>query len=370
MNIRKELSGALLALFMCMVVAAAALLLVPTSPSLLVDEPEALVEGTFWLVEDLEAEEQMLMVTKYGACIAGAAALAVVLTAVLRRVQGGTLSQGVGLAVGSGLGALLGAHWLYCAVRWSYIINDLCGTSMFPVQFWQGGYTMYGALLGALLGGLLASLVTGAKISRAMDALVPGMLLVLIAGRAGEMFTLQGMANTRAAEALQMLPFASVNEWDELVLAVYPYEAIAAGVALVVCALQLILCRPAGRAAESGLVIISAYQLLFESMRGDELIKFGFVCLNMIMAAVVLTPILVTRIVRRFMKKRWSWWEIVRSLLYLLGVGVVIAVEFALDGKIQLPGVTNTMLYAADFVAVTMVALSVLLCDGRKKEAC
>ena len=56
-------------------------------------------------------------------------------------------------------------------------------------------------------------------------------------------------------------------------------------------------------------------------------------------------------------------------LLLLAGAGLVIAIEFALDGKIQLPGVTNTMLYAVDFLAATAMMLSVVIGDGRVKEA-
>lgn len=369
MNIRKELTGTALTLFLCVVAALTALLLVPTSPALLVDEPLALAEANAWLVDVPDAEEQFIQITAYGAYIAAGAALAVLLTAVLRRVQGGTLAEGSGLAVTGGLLALLGAHWLYCLVRWPYIINDLCGTNMFPLQFWQGGYTMYGALLGAVLGGVLAALMMGVKIPLALDTMIPGMLIVLAAGRMAEAFTLQGMANIRAAEALSMLPFATVDEWGGMELAVYPYEALTAFAALLICALLMLLRNPAGRAAETGLAIVSAYQLLFESLRGDEQIKFGFVCLNMILAAAVLVFIIVTRIVRRVRRRGWNAWQIVRVVLLLAGAGIVIAVEFALDGKIKLPGVSDTMLYAADFLAATAMMLSVVIGDGRVKEA-
>ena len=89
----------------------------------------------------------------------------------------------------------------------------------------------------------------------------------------------------------------------------------------------------------------------------------------MLLAAAVLVFIIVTRIVRHVRRRGWNAWQILRIVLLLAGAGLVIAIEFALDGKIQLPGVTNTMLYAVDFLAATAMMLSVVIGDGRVKEA-
>ena len=166
-----------------------------------------------------------------------------------------------------------------------------------------------------------------------------------------------------------MLPFASVGEWGSPELCIYAYEALIALIALIVTSVLLLRRAPAGRAAETGLIIVSAYQVVMESMRGDELIKFGFVRLNMIAAAALLAAIIVGRIVRCIRHKGFGVWQILRIVLLLAGAGVVICVEFALDGKIKLPDVTDTMLYIADILAVTGMMLSVLIADGRKKEA-
>ncbi|MBR3763991.1 MAG: prolipoprotein diacylglyceryl transferase [Clostridia bacterium] len=381
MSMKKELYGAALTLVLCLAVALGALALVPSSPALLLEyagTPEEFAAGEATAVAflkfdtglvDVWDEPVPLMVTGYGVWVAVGSVLAVIAMAVLARVRGLRMEAGASAGALCGLGALLGGHWMYCAVRWSYIINDLAGNWSFPLQLWQGGFTMYGAILGGLLGGVLAAKMTRMKLAPMLDMVVIGALLVMLCGRCGEGLTSQGLANIRAAEALNMLPFTDVDEWGDPVLRVYAYEALAAAAALAAAGVVLALRKPAGRAAEVGLAIVSAYQLLFESMRGDELIRFGFVCLNMIAAAAVLAFILVTRIIRRVRLQGWKAWETIRVVLFALGCGIVICTEFALDGKIKLPGVNATMLYAVDALAVTGMMLAVAIADGRKETA-
>nr|MBR4281193.1 prolipoprotein diacylglyceryl transferase [Clostridia bacterium] len=370
MNTKKNTSATVKTALLCVAALAcvlALLILVPSSPALLVDEPTILLSMNTGHVNQWD-EPVLLLVTGYSVCIAAGAALAMLCTALLGRLRKFNFTASLGLALMSGAFAFVCSRVLYCALRWSYIINDLCGNWTFPVELWQGGYTMYGAIFGGILGAFVWSRICRKRFFAAMDILVPGMLLLIAAGRFGEMFTSQGMANYRAAEALNMLPFSFIGEWGDPNLALYAYEALIAAVALAVSGVMLLRRAPMGRVAETGLAIVSAYQVMMESLRGDELIKFGFVRLNMIAATALLVAIIVPRIVRCVKQRGWTTWQILRIVLLLLGAGVVICVEFALDGKIKLPGVNNTMLFAADALAVTGMMLSVLIADGRKKE--
>jgi len=370
MTEKMNAAGAVKAALLVLLAAAAVLallILVPSSPALLVDEPVVLKEIDTGFINEWD-EPVLLLVTGYSVCMAVGAALAMLLTALVNRLRGGKLTEGLSLALMSGAFALVGSRLLYCVLCWSYIMNDLGGTWAFPVQLWQGGYTMYGAILGGLLGAFLWAKASGKCVLKTMDTLIPGMLLLIAAGRAGEYFSVQGGGNDRATEALAMLPLTKADYWGDPVLAVCGYAVIVALIALVVSGVLLLRRTPAGRAAENGLIIVSAWQILLESLRGDELIKFGFVRLNMIAAAVVLAAIITGRIIRCVKKGGWTAWQIARIVLLLAGAGVVIAIEFALDGKIKLPGVNNTMLYAVDALAVTGMMLSVLIADGREKE--
>lgn len=354
----------------------ALLFLVPTSPALLVDEPVKLftlvspqtLEAVSYGEMDIYFDPVGPAVTAYAVCIAAGAALAIILTALLAKLRGRCAVNGAALALVSGAFGLVCSHLLFCAVRWSYIVNDLGSTAAFLGQFWQGGYTMYGAILGGLLGALLYAKARRQKVTEALELIVPGMLLLIACGRFGEQFTLQGVGSYRAAEALQGLPFTGLGEWGDPFLKVYAYETLIAAVAFI-AALVLVLCRaPWGRAAETGLAIVSVCQIMFESWRGDELIKFGFVCLNMLMAAAVLVFILATRIVRGVKQQGWKLWSILRIVLFVLGAGLVIFLEFGLDGKMGIT-ISNTILYGVQAVAIAMMGAAVIVQDGRTGRA-
>ena len=233
----------------------ALLILVPTSPALMVDDPHVLL-----MIEtgvDEWGDPTGLPVTVYGLCIAVGAAIAIALTTLQLKRSTGKL-EGVTLALVSGACALVGSHLLFCVLRWGYIVNDLCESAAFLVQFWKGGYTMYGAILGGLLGAAVYARVRRLPLGAAMDAILPGAAVILMLGRFAERFTLQGMGTYVVNEALQMLPFVSANEWGEMQVPVYLYESLAAAAALVVMLVMLLRGKaPAGRAAETGLTIAS-----------------------------------------------------------------------------------------------------------------
>lgn len=331
------------------------LVLVPASPAVLVLDMTVL------------GYVGSLPVTGYAACLAGGVALALVMTALFSRARGLSDRRGLGamngvaLALTAGVTALVCSRLLYCAVRWSYIINDLGGSVSFLWELWQGGFTMYGAIFGALLGVVIYAKASRRAIAPLMDVLMPGLALVLMLGRIGEAYIGQGVGSYVANEALSMLPFVTINEWDEAQLMVRTYEALLAGAAALTAGFMLRK-APVGRSAETALTLISVGQIIFDSWRGDELIKFGFVRLNMIMAAVALAFIIATRIIRIVKQQGVKPWTIVRAVLFLASAGIVIAIEFALDKST----INNTLLYGVMAATLVMMGVTVLKGDGRK----
>ncbi len=370
MNMRKELTSLALAAIFCALVVLASLIFVPSPANMLLEEPVILLEIDTGFVNEW-GDPELLTVTAYSACIAIGAGLAVVSSAVISRLQGSSLAKGAATAALSGALALLGAHWLYCALQWGFIVHDFDGTLFFPLQFWKGCFTMYGAILGALLGGFISARMQKRPVARVMDMLIPGLLMLIIAGRLGEFYSCEGLGNDAATAAFGFLPFRKLDFYYDPKLAVNPYEALVAIAALVGTIVLLMLSSPAGRAAEFGLPVVSAWQIMLDSMRNDQLIKFGFVRLNMIAAAVVLAFILTTRIIRCVRQQQgWKPWNTVRIVLFALGCGVVIFIEFALGGKINfLANAGSLALYIVDIIAVIAIMLSVLISDGREKEA-
>ena len=375
-------------MFLGVVIAVALLALaffVPSSPPILVDvevqkhftmiPAECLMDITEGEI-DVYSEFVGPSLTYYGAWLAVAATIGVIWTACRYRSQGRNFAEGAMLAVTCGAAALVCSHLLYCLTNWNYIRNTLGTMSdanpitpwKLLAQPWLGGYTMFGAIFGGILAAFVWARVSRHSFSGVMDALVPGMLVLLLLGRYAEIYTAQGLASDRVKETLHMLPFNTnrVDEWEYVmpVMQVFAYEAAAAGIALI-AALEVRGSRaPDGRAAETGLAIVSAAQVMLDSWRNDELIKFGFVRLNMIMAAMVLAFILVTRMVRVIRSKGLNGWCIARALLFIVSAVAVIGVEFGLDGKFGITASSGS-LYTLQMASVVVMCLSVLIQDGR-----
>ena len=293
--------------------------------------------------------------TAYALCLLAGAAAAMLLTAYLGRKTPGVnacLSMGMAAVIG----AVIGGRLVYCLTQWEFILVDLGGAA-FMAQPWQGGYNMYGALLGGLAGVLIYARATKKPACALLDLAAPGAALAICAGRLGEAFTSQGLGAYVDSEALQRFPFAVENSWGDWQLPVFAYEAAAALVTMIVC-----LClvrdgkRPAGRVAEVFLALISLCQIMLESLRADEFIRFGFVKFNMLAAAVALGAVIGLSVWRQVKRGGWKPWQIFRLILFALSIVVVILIEFALDKS----PIDNRLLYAVMALMLTLMGVSVL----------
>ncbi len=292
-------------------------------------------------------------VTAYSLLLTIGAALAIVLTAILGRKRMGVPSV-LSLCLAILPGAIIGARLVYCATMIESILVDLGGWSAIP-RLWEGGFTLYGAIWGGMLSAVIYAHATHRKILPTLDLLAPGSALLLCIARAAEYFTSQGLGDYIEDEAMQVFPFAVESCYGSWQMPVFIYEAVAAAVILVVVLISLSSHREDGRTAQLFLVLLSLTQIILESWREDEFIRFGFVRWNQIAAAIVLTAILVLRLIHLPKEQNRSAWRIVRVVLYLLGVGVIILIEFALDKS----SIDNTLLYAV--MAGTLVVMGTAL---------
>ena len=111
------------------------------------------------------------------------------------------------------------------------------------------------------------------------------------------------------------------------------------------------------------MTIISVMQVLLDSWRADELIRFGFVRLNMLMAALTLAVLLASRLTRCIRRDGLKRISIARIVMLLAGAGI--AVEFALDKS----AINNGILYGVMMLALVPMFIAVLLDDGRIQTA-
>lgn len=299
-------------------------------------------------------------VTAFGLCVAAGALLAVGLVAFLGRKEPG-INAALSLSAAALLGGLVGARLLYCLTTLEMILADMEEGATFIPQMWQGGYTLYGAVLGGGAGAWLYAKATRRPAAPLLDLAAIGGALVLAFERGGEYFTAQGLGDFIREEAWQRFPFAVQSVYEDWQIPVFMYEALVALVILVV-----LLCmrghRPAGRGAEVFILLLGVTQIILESLRTDEYIRFGFVRLNMLAAAITMAPVFAARVARMVRQQGWHPWQIIRIVLFVLCAALVIAIEFALDKS----DIDNTLLYFV--MAGTLATMAVaVLADGRKK---
>lgn len=312
-------------------------------------------------------------ITAYALCLLAGVVLAVAVTLMLARrtlqsavVPGedgptAVLSRGaldaascLSMAMAAIAGAVLGGRLFYCLTMLEFILVDLGGPGFLP-QLWQGGYNLYGAVLGGMAGIALYAKGTHRSLPTLMDLACPGAALVIAMGRVGEKFTSQGLGHYVETEALHFFPCAVPNVFGDWQLPVFAYEAFAALVIFIVCLLMSGRTRP-GRVTEVFVTLLGASQILLESLREDEFIRFGFVRFNMLAAAVTLGAVLSVSLVRRVRASGWNVWQVLRLMLFVLGIGLVILIEFALDKS----PIDNRLLYAVMALALAVMGLAIL----------
>ena len=298
-----------------------------------------------------------LSVTGYSLCLTLGALLGAALTVGLgcRRI-GTDASLSLCLAVLPC--ALLGARLFYCLTNIQYIQVDL-ESSFFGFLFspWEGGFTLYGALLGGMAGLWLYAFATHRSACDLLNLAAPGAALALMLARLGEYFTSQGLGKIVEVEALQRFPLAVPDLWGDWAMPVFLYEALAAGVIAVIT--WRLACRK-GPAAEVFIILLGLTQILLESWRMDEFIRFGFVRFNQLASAILMAVVMALRLTRAAKAKGWFAWLTVRIALFLAGIGIIIAIEFALDKS----SIDNRVLYVV--MTATLAAMGVsLLVEGR-----
>ena len=289
--------------------------------------------------------------TAYGLCLMGGAALAVALTVLLARKTMG-VDNALTLCTVVAPCALIGARILYVLPMIEYVLLDYGGAG-FIFRPWEGGYTLYGAVLGGLLGAWLYSRKKDPV--RTLDLLAPGAALAVCIARAAEYFTTQGLGDYLEDEALWRFPFAVESCYGTWQVPVFFYEALCAAIILVVCLAALRRSKP-GRTAEIFLALLSCSQIMLESLREDEFIRFGIVRFTMIMAAVTLAALMWLTLRRCRKTVGWSRWQIIRTVMFFAGVVIVILIEFALDKST----INNVLLYVIMAATLGMMGTAIL----------
>ena len=276
-----------------------------------------------------------LPVTAYALCLAGAlcAALAL-LTAQCRRLS---LRPGTALTMTLWMIplGLVGARLFYCLARLSFFME--IGLEHM-LRGWDGGYALWGALGGAVLGAVIAARQTHQSPARVLDALAaPGALAIALC-RLAEYFSGEGIGMYVEDERFCFFPLAVCNQFEEWYWAIFLLEALAA---LVILGVVLRRTRPAGDSARLFLILYSASQVLLESLRRDNFLRWLFVRVSQLGAALVMAGLMLYALVQLARCGRLRGPALRRTLIcwavFVACTGIIIALEFAIDKSADLP---------------------------------
>ncbi len=301
------------------------------------------------------------LITAYGLCVALGAVLAVLVTVFLGSRRHIRANASLDAAICATIGAVLGARILYCLTMYEAISMDF-GLGFIP-RLWEGGYTLFGGVLGGLLGVALYARAVKKPLAPLLDILAPGAAVFMMIVRLAEAFTTQGLGLYIEAEALQRFPFAVQDVYGYWAMPVFLYEAFSALLIALICALLLTRAKP-GTTATTFVTLLCLTQILLDSWRQDEYIRFGFVHLNQVAAVIVLLLLLLRSVVCRVRAGGSRTWQALRCVLYAAMAGVLIWVEFALDKS----SIDSWTLYVVMTGALIVMGVA-LLHNGKRVSA-
>ena len=184
-------------------------------------------------------------------------------------------------------------------------------------------YAACGAVLGVMAGCVLGARLSRLPAGKALDILMPGAAAALVLERISEVFADSAWGEEILDERWQFFPVALRDGYGDFYGAVNLLEAAAALAVL----LLIFRFRPHRDGSRFALALLwwSMGQILCESLRAETL-RWGFVRVQQVQCAVFGMAALLWGLKRVKGKAGTAL-----PLVYLAGVGAVIALEFALD---------------------------------------
>ncbi|GEM_PF-1672668 len=288
----------------------------------------------------------------YGSALAAAALVGLCFFAWQVKRQG-LKSETVGLlAVLAIPFGVLGGRAVYCLCRFTWFMEQGMGWFF---RLTEGGFMMYGALLGVLLAGFLVSKITHQSAASILDAVAAPGLVTYSLGRMADLLCGQGygwpIEDWFSVEAfdpeeytgMSVFHLEDVSFFEGLPFSVedgyYGNFRWAVSLWIGVLGLVLVVILLRARFKREGsrsifcITLLACLTVLLESMRQDDLMRWGVVRAGQIFSAVLLALLLVVCQVR--MQPRPGAKTICLEWVSLLGgMGLVMVAEFMLEKKI------------------------------------
>ncbi len=249
------------------------------------------------------------------------------------------------------LGILLGiflGHFLYAAVKLRTYLADEGAAFLFTP--WRGGFMFFGVIAGAALAAAVSASGKDA-FRKTLNSLTPALTLLIAALRFIEPLCGQGCGEDTEI-AFFPLSYAMDPEWpDERSAAIFFWAGLYGLICFIVL-FRYLRKRPDGlKTAQLGLILYCAGEILLESLRRDQVIKWSFVRVNQLISAVILALfVLYALTTRRLKTKKAIGFTSAIAVL----IGGCIALEFAVDKPLHLG---DKLIYFADWVVYTLLGI-------------
>lgn len=302
--------------------------------------------------------------------------LAMLLYALRLRKTGMPACQAVtALLMGAVLGFVLGKGvYVLCLISRLYPRYGMGAfLRMQPTEF-----SFVGMMAGALLGAVVACRIHKVRLMPALDAFAPALALLAAALKGSEYcLDMHGVGAYLENESLFFFPLAVKNEWDEYFLAVFMFYCIAALLIMVLSLLMHKKMKPVpGLLFEMTIYHLAIALLLCENLR-VQTIKWGFVKAEQLFGALICLAVLLRGCIALHKSRKNAACDGPTAVLMrkhgklvnphsalgafwpvpaLFGcAGLLIVVEFALDGKIAMPTACAYALMAAVLVCISLL---------------
>jgi phosphatidylglycerol---prolipoprotein diacylglyceryl transferase len=246
------------------------------------------------------------------------------------------------------------SHLLYCLVDLEYTIYSYSFGYLFA--FWENGYMLYGGMLGAVLALLM---IGGKDTLKLLEQVAPSGALMIAVARIGEGFLGQGYGEYWTGESVfRRFPFMVYDPYyEEWGWALFILEALIALI-LFIYLLQIKMTWQ----GDGALLLFGLYasaQIVLESLRRDEYLRWGFVRVEEVASAVLVLVVLVCYCWKAGKGKGLS--KALCFSLYIVMTVFCLLLEFATEGRIPfLTFMDVDACYAAMAVACVLLGASVL----------
>ena len=220
------------------------------------------------------------------------------------------------------------SHLLYCLVNAGDVFyNESIG---FVLAFWKRGQMMYGGMLGMMLALVLFG---GSSRMQLLEAYAPSAALMTAAARLAEGFAGQGYGEYWFDEPMFFcrFPFMTYDPYYEA----WGWALFMAEMLIALVLLWVLLRKKKTWNGDGMLLFLGLYaaaQIVLESLRRDEFLRWGFVRVEELFSAVVILLVLIGYCVRSGKGKTIS--KTICFAVFLSMVVLCLLMEFATEGRI------------------------------------